>query len=57
MDVPLNIGACLLCTMSAAPSTLLVLPANKVMAENKPAANIRDNKPIMNRPTFGVLNR
>jgi len=54
MAVQVNMGASLMCTMGAAPSTLIVLPANKVMAESKPAANIMDNKPIVNIPPFGV---
>lgn len=31
-----------------------VIPQNKVMAENKPMANIMDNKPMVNVPPFGV---
>jgi len=54
MAVQVIMGASLMCTMGAAPSTLIVLPANKVMAEKKPAANIMDNKPMVNIPPFGV---
>jgi hypothetical protein len=46
-------GAMLQCSFGAAPSSLLVLPQNKVMA-TLPAANVMDNKPIVNVPPFGV---
>jgi len=41
------------CSFGAAPSTLVVLPANKVLT-GTPDANIMDNKPIVNIPPFGV---
>ncbi len=47
-------GATLTCTFGMAPSNLIVLPQNRVMMENKPAANIMDNKPIANVPPFGM---
>ncbi len=47
-------GAALQCSFGAAPSSLIVLPTNKVLAQNMPAANIMDNKPIVNVPPFGV---
>ena len=46
--------AMLMCTMGAAPSNLMVLPANKVMVTKKPAANIMDNKPMVNIMPFGT---
>jgi len=46
-------GASMMCSFGAAPSTLVVLPTNKVLATT-PAANIMDNKPIVNIPPFGV---
>jgi hypothetical protein len=48
-------GAAMQCSFGAAPSTLVVLPANRVLT-GTPAANIMDNKPIMNVPPFGVCN-
>ena len=42
------------CTMGAAPSSLVVLPANKVLCEGPPAANIMDHKPMVNILPFGV---
>ncbi len=47
-------GASLMCTFGAAPSVLNVLPVNRTMAGGVPAANIMDNKPIVNIPPFGV---
>jgi hypothetical protein len=46
-------GASMMCSFGAAPSTLVVLPTNKVLATT-PAANIMDNKPMLNIPPFGV---
>jgi len=33
------------CSMGMAPSSLVVLPVNRVMSGNQPAANIMDHKP------------
>jgi hypothetical protein len=48
-------GAMLQCTFGLAPSTLNVLPVNLVTA-GAPAANIMDNKPMVNIPPFGMCN-
>src|SRR5437867_13141397 len=53
MGLGVSMGAMMMCTMGAAPATLVVLPANKVMATT-PAATIMDNKPMVNIPTFGM---
>jgi hypothetical protein len=37
-----------------APSALNVLPTNKTLAGGPPAANIMDNKPLVNIPPFGM---
>jgi len=47
-------GAMLQCTFGAAPGTLNVLPLNKTMVGGPPAANIMDNKPMVNIAPFGV---
>lgn len=47
-------GAMMSCTFGAAPSSLVVLPMNKVLAEGPPAANIMDHKPMVNILPFGV---
>lgn len=47
-------GAAMTCSFGAAPATLVVLPKNRVMGENKPAANIMDHVPMLNIPPFGM---
>jgi hypothetical protein len=47
-------SAQLMCSMGAAPSALVVLPLNRVMSGNQPAANIMDHKPLVNIMPFGV---
>jgi len=44
----------LMCTMGMAPGTLVVLPVNRVMSGNQPAANIMDHKPMVNILPFGM---
>ncbi len=46
-------GAMMQCSFGVAPSSLMVLPANKVMT-GVPAANIMDNKPMVNILPFGM---
>ncbi|WP_432666853.1 DUF4280 domain-containing protein [Wukongibacter baidiensis] len=48
-------GAMLQCSFGVAPSSLMVLPTNKVMATT-PAATIMDNKPMVNILPFGMCN-
>ena len=47
-------GAMLKCSFGVAPSSLVVLPANRVTAGSMPAATIMDNKPIVNVPPFAM---
>lgn len=54
MGIHVCMGAVLQCSFGAAPSTMVVLPANKVMTSSMPAANIMDNKPMVNILPFGV---
>lgn len=53
MGLQVCMGAMLQCSFGVAPSSLVVLPANHVNT-SVPAANILDNKPIVNVPPFGV---
>lgn len=46
-------GALLQCSFGVAPSSLVVLPANKVLS-GTPAATIMDNKPMVNILPFGM---
>ncbi len=47
-------GAALQCTFGVAPSSLVVLPLNKVMTSYVPAANIMDHIPMVNIMPFGM---
>jgi hypothetical protein len=53
MAIQVCMGATLQCSFGAAPSTLVVLPANRVLT-NTPAATIMDNAPLVNILPFGV---
>jgi hypothetical protein len=55
MGLQVCMGAMMCCSFGAAPSTLVVLPVNKVVGTT-PAANIMDSKPIVNIPPFGMCN-
>ena len=46
-------GAMLKCSFGVAPGSLMVLPQNRVMT-GTPAANIMDNKPMVNILPFGM---
>jgi hypothetical protein len=47
-------GAMMMCTFGMAPSSLVVLPTNRVLTENQPAANIMDHIPMVNIMPFGA---
>jgi len=47
-------GAALQCSFGLAPSSLVVLPTNKMLTSSVPAANIMDNKPMVNIMPFGM---
>lgn len=44
------------CSHGVAPSSLVVLPKNKVLSGNMPSANIMDNIPLLNILPFGMCN-
>jgi hypothetical protein len=46
-------GAMMQCSFGVAPSSLVVLPVNRVFTTT-PAANILDNVPMLNVPPFGM---
>lgn len=48
-------GAMLQCSFGTAPATLIVPPASKVTT-TQPIANIMDNKPMANIPSFAMCN-
>lgn len=47
-------GAMLKCSFGVAPSVLTVLPINRTMTSNMPAANIMDHVPMVNIMPFGM---
>lgn len=47
-------GATLMCTMGMAPSSLVVLPVNRVNTTEQPDANIMDHVPMVNIMPFGM---
>lgn len=44
----------MMCTMGMAPSSLVVLPINRVMTDEVPDANIMDYIPLVNIMPFGM---
>ena len=56
MPSQVSMGAVLQCSFGMAPSNLVVLPNNLVMAEGPPAANIMDHVPLVNILPFGMCN-
>jgi len=54
MGIQVCSGAMMQCSFGLAPSTLNVLPKNRVNACKMPAATIMDNIPFVNIPPFGM---
>jgi hypothetical protein len=54
MPMQVCMGASMMCSFGMAPSSLVVLPTNKVLTNNMPDANIMDNKPMVNILPFGM---
>ncbi|HOU65673.1 MAG TPA: DUF4280 domain-containing protein [Thermomonas sp.] len=56
MPIQVVNGALLKCAMAVPPGTspLTVLPVNRVMSGNQPAANILDHVPMVNIKPFGM---
>ncbi|MGH9820579.1 MAG: DUF4280 domain-containing protein [Pyrinomonadaceae bacterium] len=54
--MPLQVcnGAMMVCSMGMAPSSLVVLPTNRVMTNSVPDANIMDHIPMVNIMPFGM---
>ena len=54
--MPLQVchGATMQCSFGAAPSSLVVLPVNRVMTDSVPDANIMDHVPLVNIMPFGM---
>ncbi|MDB6050857.1 MAG: hypothetical protein JWR17_3603 [Pseudomonas sp.] len=56
MPKQVSMGALMKCSFGVAPSALVVLPKNRVLAEGPPAANIMDHIPLVNILPFGMCN-
>src|SRR3974390_20592 len=54
MPMQVCMGAMMQCTFGVAPSSLVVLPTNKVMTNQMPDANIMDHIPMTNIMPFGM---
>ena len=53
MAMQVCMGASMMCSFGVAPSSLAVLPQNRVLTQT-PDANIMDNKPMVNIMPFGM---
>src|ERR1700730_8514669 len=47
-------NAMMMCTFGMAPSSLVVLPVNRVMPDQVPDSNIMDHVPMLNIMPFGM---
>ena len=54
MAIQTCMGAMLQCSFGAAPSTLAVLPINRTLTSNVPAATIMDHVPMVNIMPFAM---
>ena len=54
MPMQVCMGANMMCTFGMAPSSLVVLPINRVMTNEVPDANIMDHIPMVNIMPFGM---
>lgn len=54
MAMQVCMGASMMCSFGAAPSSLVVLPKNQVFTDQVPDANIMDHIPMVNIMPFGM---
>lgn len=54
MPLQVCMGASMMCSFGLAPSSLVVLPANRVNTNMMPDANIMDHVPMVNIMPFGT---
>ena len=54
MPMQVCMGAMMQCTFGMAPSSLVVLPINRVLTDQMPDANIMDHIPMVNIMPFGM---
>jgi len=54
MAMQVCMGAVMQCSFGLAPSSLVVLPANRTFTDQQPDANIMDHVPMVNIMPFGM---
>jgi hypothetical protein len=54
MPLQVCMGAQMMCSFGMAPSSLVVLPTNRVLTNEVPDANIMDHIPMVNIMPFGM---
>lgn len=54
MAMQVCMGATMQCSFGVAPSSLVVLPANRTFTQHQPDANIMDHMPMVNIMSFGM---
>ena len=54
MAMQVCMGAVMMCSFGAAPSSLVVLPINRTFTDQVPDANIMDHIPMVNIMPFGM---
>src|ERR1700676_2571700 len=54
MPMQVCMGAMMQCSFGMAPSSLVVLPTNRVLTDQVPDANIMDHIPMVNIMPFGM---
>jgi hypothetical protein len=54
MPLQVCMGAQMMCAFGMAPSSLVVLPANRTLTNMMPAANVMDHIPLVNIMPFGM---
>ena len=54
MPLQVCMGAMMQCSFGVAPSSLVVLPTNRVLTNQMPDANIMDHIPMVNIMPFGM---
>jgi Domain of unknown function (DUF4280) len=54
MAMQVCMGAMMQCSFGMSPSSLVVLPTNKVFTSQVPDANIMDHEPLVNIMPFGM---
>src|SRR5262245_54454973 len=54
MALQVCMGALMKCSFGVVPSSLIVLPTNRVVTQQAPDASVSAHKPMVNIPPFGM---